>query len=552
MQVNSLLNNINPKTFLDDYLTACGVDNPKAYVKANFDDCDNPWDYPNMSEAVKRLNRAIEHGEKIGILVDSDSDGYCSATIIYRFIKSLAPNLHIVVFLHNGKEHGLTKNKTENIVQQILESYISLMIIPDAGSNDVNQCQVLKNHNIDTIILDHHEITENNNAAIVVNHHLGEDLNVNLSGAGVTYKCVQAYCDLYNIDIGDKYLDLVATSLVTDMCDMTSKENYVYAKYGLTHVTTPLLKAMFKAFNKDGDTPHAISWNTGPKINAVCRGGTMEEKQNIFYAFVGEYDIDEAVQNATEVHKRQGEESKKLTKKVEKTVDMNHKVLVGFSEPEYKNYSGLIANKLTGSYGKPSLVLREINPTTWTGSLRSPVDIADSINKTKLAKCQGHLSACGITVSKSNLDKLINWFDNQDLEPVKNVAGIIDPNNVTNKLCGVCQDNMLMWGGSEGAKLVQPKFYVNFETVPNEVIVFAKKTKTVKFNFKNGMSILKFVAKQDDVEMLTTQKCCVEAIVTLENNEWNGRKYPQGKVTEWEITPIDSKVETEDNWEDWF
>ncbi len=481
-----------------------------------------------------------------------DADGQCSATIIYRFIKKLNPSQPMTYFMHQGKQHGLVQSKEENIVQQVIDTNVNLLIIPDAGSNDMAQCGELKEHGIDIIIADHHEIEKSNPHAIVVNHHLGKGLNTALSGTGVTYKLIKAYCDQYNIDIGNAYLDLVATSLVTDMCDMTSMENYVYIKNGLSHVTNSMLKALFEETHRDGNTPHDISWGSGPKINAVCRGGTMQDKQTVFDAFIGEGNIETAMETAKTIHKLQSSTSNKLTKAVEKTIDQNHKVLVGFSDLENKNYSGLIANRLTGTYHKPSLVLREINSTTWCGSMRSPIDIADEINATGLAKCQGHLAASGIFLKKSNLEKLINWFDKQELEPIRNVAAILDPNNVTKELCAICQDNMVMWGGSDGAKLVQPKFYMGFETTPADVMVFAKRTKTVKFGFKNAMSILKFLAKQEEVDTLTTQRCHVEAIVTLENNEYNGVISPQGKIETWEITPLGNTPKDEKDWQDLF
>ncbi len=70
MKINSLLKNIAPDTFLQDYLQACGVEDPEAYIHADLSVCDNPWDYPNMVEAVDRLHKAIENDEKIGVLVD--------------------------------------------------------------------------------------------------------------------------------------------------------------------------------------------------------------------------------------------------------------------------------------------------------------------------------------------------------------------------------------------------------------------------------------------------------------------------------------------------
>lgn len=70
MKVKPLLESINLPTFLEDYLQACGVEDVEKYLNAGLDAMDSPWDYPNMKEGVERLKKAIDVGEKIGILVD--------------------------------------------------------------------------------------------------------------------------------------------------------------------------------------------------------------------------------------------------------------------------------------------------------------------------------------------------------------------------------------------------------------------------------------------------------------------------------------------------
>ena len=70
MNVDPLLKNVNSRTFLEDYLTTCGVNNVEAYLHPEPSNCDSCWDYPNMKEAVRALNEAIEDGKKIGVIVD--------------------------------------------------------------------------------------------------------------------------------------------------------------------------------------------------------------------------------------------------------------------------------------------------------------------------------------------------------------------------------------------------------------------------------------------------------------------------------------------------
>lgn len=224
MKVKPLLSTINPSTFLKDYLQACGVKDVDEYLNAGLDVMDNPWDYPNMKEGVERLHTAISCSERIGILQDVDSDGVMSATIAYDFLKK--QGIQPIVFWHIGKQHGIVPSKDENMLQQIINSGITLLWIPDAGSGDINPCKELKQIGIDVIITDHH-LAKENPYAIVINCHFGEGLNSNLTGAGVTDKFIEGYCEKYGTERPD-YSDLVAFSLISDVADLTSLENRAY------------------------------------------------------------------------------------------------------------------------------------------------------------------------------------------------------------------------------------------------------------------------------------------------------------------------------------
>lgn len=549
MKVKPLLQSINSSTFLEDYLQACGVNDVDKYLNAGLDVMDSPWDYPNMKEGVERLKKAIDGGEKIGVLVDADCDGNLSAALIAKFLLRFTSNL--AYFFHVGKGHGLIQNKEEDIPQQVLDSGVSLLIAPDSSTNDAPQCQWLKSNGVDVIILDHHEITTPNPYAIIINHHLGEGLNTALSGCGVTFKFVQSCAESWGIDLGDLYYDLVATSIISDVCDLTTLENRAYVKYGFEHITDPMLELMFTKFNRKGNNPIGVSWGTAPPINSLCRGDNQQAKVDFFMALIGKGDIDEGISIARKARNEQTKIVKTIYEEIEPDLDQSHKVVIGYTTEEYKGYTGLIANKITGNFGKPALVLRELNSTTWSGSLRSPIDIADKINESKLAKCQGHLSAAGIFLKKSNLNRLIKWFDALPLDtnPERQVTAILKPSQITLPLCHACGDDMVLWGGSEGNKIVQPKFYLEFETSPSDVQVFVKKTTTVKI-IKDDVSFLKFQCDDEKAQLLQKERCKVSMIVTLGVNEWNGAENPQATVEEWEVRVVENKIE--ENWKDLF
>lgn len=549
MKVKPLLQSIDPSTFLQDYLQASGIQDVERYLNPDEGVFDSPWDYPNMKEGVDRLKKAIDGGEKIGVLVDSDCDGNLSAALIVKFLLRFTNNL--AYFFHVGKGHGLVQNKEEDIPQQILDSDMNLLIAPDSSTNDASQCKWLKSNGVNCLVLDHHEVTTSNPYAIIINHHLGEGLNTALSGCGVTFKFVQSCAESWNIDLGDLYYDLVATSIISDVCDLTTLENRAYVKYGFEHITDPMLKLMFTKFNRKGNNPIGVSWGTAPPINSLCRGDNQQAKIDFFMALVGKEDMDKGVSVARKAHNEQSKIVKTIYEEIEPDLDQTHKVMIGYVDDEYKGYSGLIANKITGNFGKPSLVLRELNPTMFSGSLRSPVDIADKINETGLAKCQGHLAACGIFLKKSNLPRLIKWFDESKLSvnPEQQITAILKPNQITLPLCHACSDNMVLWGASDGNKIVQPKFYLEFETSPSNIQVFVKKTTTIKIT-KGNVSFLKFQCDNETAQLLQKKRCKVSMIVTLDVNEWNGVESPQAMVENWEVSMVEDKAE--ESWEDLF
>lgn len=538
MKVKPLLQSIDPSNFLSQYLQALGIQDVDKYLNAGLDVMDNPWDYPNMKEGVERLKKAIDGGEKIGILVDADCDGNLSAALIVKFLLRFTNNL--AYFFHVGKGHGLVQNKEEDIPQQVLDSGVNLLIALDSSTNDAPQCQWLRSNEIDCLVLDHHEVTTPNPYAIIINHHLGERLNTALSGTGVTHKFAISCAESWNIDLGDLYYDLVATSIISDICDLTTLENRAYVKYGFEHITDPMLELMFAKFNRKGNNPIGVSWGTAPPINSLCRGDDQQAKIDFFMALIGKEDMNEGVSIAKKAHDQQSKIVKAIYQEIEPDLDQSHKVVIGYTTEEYKRYTGLIANKVTGDFGKPSLVLRELNSTTWSGSLRSPVDIADKINGSKLAKCQGHLAACGIFLKKSNLNRLIKWFDALplDTDPERQVTAILTPKQVTLPLCHACSDDMVLWGASEGNKIVQPKFYLEFEISPSDVQVFVKKTTTVKIT-KGDVSFLKFQCDNETAQLLQKERCRVAMIVTLGVNEWNGVESPQAIIDTWEIEKIE-------------
>ena len=69
--------------------------------------------------------------------MDSDTDGACSAAMIYQYLKLIKPDVKLSYSIHTKKQHGLSDDI-------IIPETAKLIILPDSGTNDIEQCKTLK------------------------------------------------------------------------------------------------------------------------------------------------------------------------------------------------------------------------------------------------------------------------------------------------------------------------------------------------------------------------------------------------------------------------
>ena len=552
MKIKPLLNKVNKNKFIQEYLKVLGVEDINLYLNPDSSCLDDVKSYPNMDKATNLLSTSIQNEYKIGLLVDVDCDGMCSATIIRTFLNTYY-DIDPVIYIRQGKAHGLRASASEDIVEQIKADGIRLMIIPDAGTNDAPECHDLKAHGCDTLILDHHKVEVNNPDAVIVNHHLGDGLNTALSGTGVTAKFIQYYCLYYGLDI--PYMeDLVAMSIFSDSCSLIPLENRCYADMGMHRVENEMIKAMLPLASRYGVNPTGYSWAMIPLINAICRQDEIGDKRKLFDAMSGHGDIDEAIKMCKAAHRLQADEVKQIMEEVEPTLDLNHKVVVGYAKPQDANLIGLVANKFMSKYHKPIILLRPMNATTWSGSFRSPVPLNEIINNSGYGKALGHDFAAGVYVKKADLSKLIDYLDTIDFpdEPEIEVTACINADDVNVKMCQMCEDNKELYGKD----IPEPTFFFQGVIYPENVQMFKKRTTTIKVTL-DGMDFLMFMANQDQIDDFTfSGPKLVNIVATLSTNTWNNVTTKQGKIKNYSLEKVKELDNVADamneSWEDDF
>lgn len=390
--------------------------------------------FKNIEEAVNCFCKHTDNNSKIHIIVDSDVDGYTSGAIMYSYINRLFPKCKLSYSLHTKKQHGLSDDVK-------IPKDIGLLIIPDAGSNDIEECKVLKESNpaLDIIILDHHIIEGDNPYAIVVNSNDGFYPNKELSGVGVVYKFLQAVDDVSLESEADKYLDLVALGNIADMMDIRVYETKRLIDKGLSHKN--IKNKLFRAFiERQNDTIHNnisihnVQFYIVPLINAMIRMGRQEEKELMFRAFIEKDEqFDYKKRGSNEIVKediytrvarfcantkaRQTSSVTKVMCEIEPLIDdSTDKVLfINVSNILTDTLTGVLATKIAEKYQKPTLCLRKDKEKgMYSGSgrnyknssIRSLKELLSETNYFEMV--QGHDNAFGLKINSKNIKSALS------------------------------------------------------------------------------------------------------------------------------------------------
>lgn len=535
IKIHPLLDSLNEATFLREYLVACGITDVDAYLNPDNIEYQSPDMYKNMDVAVDMFKYANDNIQ-IGIVADSDGDGNLSAAIVYLLCKELGKKEPVVLF-HSGKQHGI-----QDLMQDIIDAHIDFLILPDSSSNENDACLELEQYKCTCLVLDHHLIEQENKHAVVVNPYRANNapnINTDISGTGVVEKFACA------LGSNQSFKDLVAISLISDICSLRSPENRKYVYDGLTNPTNPFIKYCLEHCCNRGVNPEGVAFGIAPLANALARSDDQSTKRLFFDALIGKIEPEAAVKAMKAVKSKQDYQVKKVVDKLSDGLDTSHKVIIGFGEPENKSYLGLVANKFCGKYNKPTFLLRELNSTTWSGSMRSPIDLLEIINQSGLAKCQGHSSASGIVLPKSNLKRFARFLDGLDLdvEPDIEVAAQIEPDNITRNLANVCVENNILWG-----KDVNKPLFHCILTSP-QIYVYRNRSTTVKL-VQDGIEFIKFfVSNEEASQFESAQGKSIEVVVSLGLNEYNGQIKPQAIIERYEIV---DKKENEIDWSEYF
>ena len=130
-----------------------GVEEARQFLHPDFDQLLPPAEMKGMEEAVLRIRRALDRGEKIVIYGDYDADGVTAAALLVRTIEKLGGAAGF--FLPSRFQEGYGVHR--EALQQIQEEGASLVITVDCGITAGEEARYGRRIGLDLVITDHHQ-----------------------------------------------------------------------------------------------------------------------------------------------------------------------------------------------------------------------------------------------------------------------------------------------------------------------------------------------------------------------------------------------------------
>ena len=396
----------------------------------------DPFLLANMREGVDSLLKAVDEGRRIVIYGDYDVDGITSTALLMKVIGSLTPHVSYYIPSRLDEGYGLHMESIDRIKERGGEFIVTV----DCGSSSAEETAYAHSLGIETLVTDHHNMSEHRAEGLIINPKLPEDEYPfkGLAGVGVAYKLALAIARERNIPgpLMAEMLEFATIGTIADIMPMTD-ENRTLVKCGLRSIHLGCrnrgIRELIDRSALDYRTLKAgdISFGIAPKINASGRLGDASLGVRLLLSD-NEQEIRECCTELIEANR----ERRRLQ---DEAYDRGMSLLDGESEKgdfvvveindSHEGVLGIVAGKLREKINRPVVVISK-NGDTYKGTGRSipGVDLYEMLDKyrQKFISFGGHSAACGFTIDAADIDSLRNDLNEDIRAKLGEDPGIFD------------------------------------------------------------------------------------------------------------------------------
>ncbi|MEJ2471012.1 MAG: single-stranded-DNA-specific exonuclease RecJ [Desulfuromonadales bacterium] len=424
-------------------------DTAGGFLQNRLADLPDPFLLPDMEFAVRRLQRAIEQGERIAVHGDYDVDGITGTALLCSLLTALDGQVdyHIPLRLRDG--YGLSATALRRAAQE----GVALVISVDCGVSAVEEAALARELGLELIITDHHQPPEVLPTALaVINPQRPDSLFpcADLAGVGVAFFLLIAlrqrlresgwFNQRPEPDLREA-LDLVALGTIADLVPLRGV-NRILVSHGLRALQRGVrigIRALKQVAGIDRVTCGAVGFQLAPRLNAAGRledaerGVDLLLQDDMLTALTTARSLDQCNRQRQELEKRILQEAEKAVAAL--PAQRSH-VIVLAQDAWHPGVIGIVASRLVERYHRPT-VLIALEGSIGKGSARS---IGGFHLYRGLQHCAGlltafggHAMAAGLTLERERLEDFAaaleiharDAIDPQDLVPSLRHDGVV-------------------------------------------------------------------------------------------------------------------------------
>ena len=509
----------------------------RAFLKAEPTSNTDPYQLIGMDIAVERIQKAINDNEPIAIYGDYDVDGVTSTALLVQALEGYGCDVRGYIPNRFDEGYGLNTEALDSLK----DDGVKLVITVDCGIRSPDEALHARTIGLDLIITDHHHPDGENlpPALAVINpkQHGDPYPDKELAGVGIAYKFAEALTAKQpaenNFQLND-LLDLVALGTVADLAPLVG-ENRTLVRKGLRAIHQTKRQGLFSlagiANTKiEKITAGNIGFMLGPRLNA---SGRLESALASF-ELLTTTDFMRAGQLAQQLDV-QNKQRQAITKSMQTQAeeiamgeDPDAFLIFAAHEEFNPGVVGLTASRLTDMYYRPAIVAAKGLEET-RGSCRSIPEfhITDALDLCKdlLIRHGGHAAAAGFTVKNENLPEFVTRIKNIAREQLEGK----DLRHTLTADMEVPIEEM-NFEVLNHLTYLEPAGYGNPDAIFVVRNVKVKSSRTVgaegrhlKLSLEGSNGMVFDCIGFRIGHLIETLPTHVDAMFTLEANEWNGR-----------------------------
>lgn len=370
-------------------------------------------EYPPLLQARKRINAALERGEKIGIYGDYDVDGITATALLVTALEQLGAD--VIWHIPNRFTDGYGMNSRR--IGEFAQKGVNLIITCDCGISNISEVDFANELGLDVIVTDHHTPPEDlPRAHTLVNFKLlpRDHPSRDLPGVGTAFILVRQLLAQHGVDAED-FLDLVALGIIADVVPLKGHNRQLYL-LGLPVMKAqqrPGLAALFSIAKIQADLvdEEKLGFQIAPRLNAA---GRLEDGAVAVKLLLAETK-EQAAALAREL-----DQLNSLRKELGRTIaeginpEPGHP-LVAYDPGWHQGVLGIVAGQICSGNGAPAILMTDSPDGGVVGSARSVegVDIYAVLSQCRdyLAKFGGHPAAAGFSLDKDRLRDFSNALE---------------------------------------------------------------------------------------------------------------------------------------------